>query len=82
MGRSALAGPGRLLHEHLLARVADLGYRTVLASMTEPNPASAALHRFLGFAHVGTLPAVGHKFDAWHDVTLFALRLPEAPTRR
>ena len=71
------AGGGRLLYEHLLSRMADLGYRTVVAGMSEPNPASAALHRSLGFAHVGTLPAVGHKFDAWHDVSFFALRVPE-----
>jgi phosphinothricin acetyltransferase len=71
------AGGGRLLLEHLLRRVVDLGFRTVLAVMGEPNPASAALHRSLGFEHVGTLPAIGYKFDTWHDVSLFSLRLPE-----
>ncbi len=72
------AGGGRLLYDRLLRRVADLGYRTVVAVMAEPNPASDALHRSLGFDHVGTLPAVGHKFGAWHDVSLYALRLPES----
>jgi len=72
-------GGGRLLYEHLLRRVAALGFRTVVAGMTEPNPASTALHRSLGFSEVGTLPAVGYKFDTWHDVTLFALRLPGTP---
>ena len=70
------AGGGRLLYEHLLSRLAGLGYRTVLAATSAPNAASAALHRSLGFDLVGTLPAVGHKFDAWHDVSLYALRLP------
>ena len=34
------AGGGRLLYEHVLGRLATLGYRTVVAGMTEPNPAS------------------------------------------
>jgi len=73
------AGGGRLLYHRLLDRIANLGYRTVVAGTSEPNPASAALHRSLGFAKVGTLSAVGYKFGTWHDVSLYALRLPEAP---
>ena len=71
------AGGGRLLYSHLLSRVTALGYRTVVAGMTEPNPSSAALHRSMGFTHVGTLQAIGYKFGAWHDVSLFTLHLPE-----
>jgi L-amino acid N-acyltransferase YncA len=68
-------GGGRLLYERLLDRMAELGYRTAVAVMTEPNPGSTALHRSVGFDHVGTLPAVGLKHDAWHDVSLWTLDL-------
>ena len=70
-------GGGRLLYQRLLSRVADLGLRTAIAGMTEPNPASAALHSSLGFVRIGTLPSVGRKFDAWHDVSLWSLDLQE-----
>lgn len=32
------------------------------------NQGSVALHRKLGFAHVGTQPATGYKFGRWIDV--------------
>lgn len=34
------------------------------------NTASIELHRALGFAYVGTLSAVGFKFDRWLDVVV------------
>jgi L-amino acid N-acyltransferase YncA len=37
--------------------------------MTQPNEASAALHRALGFTPVGTFRRVGWKHGGWHDVT-------------
>ncbi len=48
--------------------LAARGYRTAVAAMTLPNDASAALHRALGFAEVGTLRRVGWKDGAWRDV--------------
>ena len=62
-------GAGRALYTALLARLADRGYRTVAAGMTQPNEASAALHRALGFREVGTFRRVGWKLGAWHDVS-------------
>jgi phosphinothricin acetyltransferase len=73
-------GGGRLLYQRLLDRLAELGHRTAVAGMTEPNPASTALHRSLGFTLVGTLPAVGWKLDAWRDVTLWSLDLRRRTT--
>jgi phosphinothricin acetyltransferase len=67
------SGGGRALYEALLARLADRGYRTAVASMTLPNEASEGLHRAMGFELVGVYPRIGWKFGAWHDVA-FARR--------
>ena len=61
-------GAGRALYEALFARLAERGYRTAVAGMTLPNPASEGLHRALGFEPVGTFRQVGWKHGAWHDV--------------
>ena len=62
------AGTGRALYEALFARLAERGYRTAVAGMTLPNPASEGLHRALGFEPVGVFRSVGWKLGAWHDV--------------
>ena len=61
-------GVGRTLYEALFARLVERGYRTAVAGMTLPNPASEGLHRALGFEPVGTFRRVGWKHGAWHDV--------------
>lgn len=61
-------GAGRGLYEALLPRLAARGYRTAVAGMALPNPASVGLHAALGFEPVGTFRSVGWKFGAWHDV--------------
>jgi L-amino acid N-acyltransferase YncA len=62
------AGLGRTLYDALLPRLHDRGYRTVLAGIALPNPASEGLHRGLGFEPVGVYRRIGWKFGAWHDV--------------
>jgi phosphinothricin acetyltransferase len=62
------SGLGRALYEALFARLADRGYRTLIAGVTLPNEASLGLHRALGFASVGTFASVGWKLGAWRDV--------------
>lgn len=61
-------GGGRILYEALFARLAERGFRTVVAGMTLPNEASAGLHSAMGFEPVGTFCRIGWKHDAWHDV--------------
>jgi len=61
-------GGGRALYQALLARLAERGFRTVLAGMTLPNDASEGLHRAMGFTPVGTYRQVGFKHGCWHDV--------------
>jgi phosphinothricin acetyltransferase len=62
------SGRGRLLYEALFARLAERGFRTLVAVMTLPNDASEGLHRALGFEPVGTLRRVGWKHGQWRDV--------------
>jgi phosphinothricin acetyltransferase len=40
-----------------------------VAGMTQPNEPSAALHKKLGFAPIGTYRRIGWKHNNWHDVT-------------
>jgi phosphinothricin acetyltransferase len=61
-------GGGRALYVALLERLADRGFRTAVAGMTVPNPASEGLHRALGFEPVGVYRRIGWKHGAWHDV--------------
>jgi L-amino acid N-acyltransferase YncA len=62
------SGAGRALYTVLLERMAQRGYRTAVAGMTLPNPASEGLHRAMGFEPVGVFSRVGWKLGAWHDV--------------
>jgi L-amino acid N-acyltransferase YncA len=61
-------GGGRALYTALFARLAERGFRTVVAGMTLPNDASVGLHRALGFEPVGTYRRIGWKHGRWHDV--------------
>ncbi|MBA3528540.1 MAG: N-acetyltransferase [Propionibacteriaceae bacterium] len=61
-------GGGRALYEVLFSRLAERGFRTVVAGMTLPNDASVGLHRALGFVPVGTYRRIGWKHGGWHDV--------------
>jgi L-amino acid N-acyltransferase YncA len=61
-------GAGRALYEALFARLAERGYRMLVAGMTLPNDASVGLHRAMGFEPIGTYRRIGWKRGAWHDV--------------
>ena len=74
MGRHGRGG-GRQLYEALFARLAERGYRTLIAGMTLPNEASAGLHRALGFEPVGTFRRVGWKHGEWRDVAYAELSI-------
>jgi phosphinothricin acetyltransferase len=43
--------------------------------MAQPDPASNAMHRALGFTEVGTLDEVGFKFGPYVCATCLQLRL-------
>jgi phosphinothricin acetyltransferase len=64
-------GLGRALLAALLAECERAGARQVVAVIADTgSDASAALHRRLGFTHVGRLTGVGHKHGRWIDTVL------------
>lgn len=64
-------GVGRALLTELVSRCADAGVHQVIGVIGDSgNAGSIGLHKALGFHHVGTLTAVGFKFDRWVDTVL------------
>jgi phosphinothricin acetyltransferase len=64
-------GVGRLLLRALIAECEALGFRQMVAVIGDSrHVASIALHESEGFAIVGRLPALGHKFGLWLDSVL------------
>jgi phosphinothricin acetyltransferase len=72
-------GIGRALLEALLCESQARGFRQIIAVIGDsPTQApSVALHRAAGFTMVGTLAAVGFKFDRWLDTVLMQRALGE-----
>ncbi len=67
-------GIGRALYEELFDRLRVQGFRTVVAGITLPNPASIGLHESMGFEPIGALRDIGWK-DGWRDVGYWQLYL-------
>jgi L-amino acid N-acyltransferase YncA len=64
-------GIGRALMDALIARSSLVGFRQMIAVIGDSaQVASIALHRATGFEMVGTITAVGFKFDRWLDTVL------------
>lgn len=72
-------GIGRALYRRLFEDLAEKGFCNAYAGISLPNDASVALHRSVGFEHIGVFKAVGRKFGRWHDVAWFQRTLREAP---
>lgn len=72
-------GAGRALYSALFDRLAERGFRTLVAGMTLPNDASVGLHRALGFEPIGTYRRIGWKHGAWHDVAWTQRVLADGP---
>ena len=68
-------GLGRALLIELIARCRNLGFRQMIAVIGGPEEGSVALHRALGFEHIGTLQATGYKFGEWLDTEVMQLAL-------
>ena len=64
-------GLGTRLYSALFDAISGEDIRSFIAGITLPNPASIALHRRFGFVAVGTMHAVGRKFDQYWDVTWY-----------
>jgi L-amino acid N-acyltransferase YncA len=64
-------GIGQALLSALIARCEAGPWRQMIAVIGDSdNTGSIALHRKLGFRHVGTLDATGFKFGHWVDTVL------------
>lgn len=68
-------GLGTRLYGGLLDMLRQDQVHLVVAVVAQPNPASNALHRRLGFTEVGTLDEVGFKFGRYVSTTWWQLRL-------
>lgn len=68
-------GVGRALMRALIDAGQAAGLHSILARITADNAASIWLHESLGFQHVGTYRALGHKFGERHDVSEYQLVL-------
>ena len=66
-------GVGRALYAALLGCLAGQGYRTAVAIIALPNPASVALHQSLGFHRTGVLENIGFKHGRWIDDDVWQL---------
>lgn len=72
-------GIGRALYESLLAVLPRQDFVEAYAIIVLPNEPSVRLHESTGFSHQVTLPGVGYKFGAWHDVGWWRRSLRERP---
>jgi L-amino acid N-acyltransferase YncA len=68
-------GIGATLYRVLIRILTAQGFANVYAGITQPNPASVALHRSIGMEPVGVYRGVGYKLGAWRDVAWYQLRL-------
>jgi phosphinothricin acetyltransferase len=68
-------GLGRALYADLVPRLRERGLRVLCAGVAQPNEASDALHRALGFEEVGVYRRIGWKAGRWHDVRWWQLHL-------
>ena len=70
-------GLGSALLRSVLDACCRAGVRQIIAVIADTgSDASTALHRRLGFSHVGRLTAVGHKHGRWIDTILMQRSLP------
>ena len=65
------SGVGTALYGALFDSLEGEDIHRIVAGMTLPNEASLALHARFGFSQVGTMSAVGRKFDRYWDVAWF-----------
>ena len=69
-------GIARALMEGIISRCTELGYRQMMARISDEG-SSPAFHAALGFKLAGRTPSVGLKFGRWIDVIEMQLSLGE-----
>jgi L-amino acid N-acyltransferase YncA len=74
-------GIGRALLDRLIEEAEQRGFRQMIAVIGDSDqPASVGLHAAAGFRTIGTLAAVGFKFDRWLDSVLMQRPLGKGAT--
>src|SRR5712692_1910848 len=68
-------GIGRALYSALFEAIAGEDVHRAFAGITQPNPASVALHQSFGFRQVALFSEQGRKFDRYWDVAWFEKEL-------
>jgi phosphinothricin acetyltransferase len=69
-------GIGRKLYGTLLAALSREDVHRAFGGIAQPNDASVALHKSLGYSHVGTYEEVGRKFGRFWDVAWYQKAMP------
>lgn len=64
-------GLGRRLYETLFDALKGEDIHRAFGGITQPNEASVALHKTVGFEHIGTYREIGRKFGRFWDVALY-----------
>jgi phosphinothricin acetyltransferase len=64
-------GIGGALYSALFEAIGEEDVHRIVAGISQPNPASVALHLRFGFRQVGTFSSVGRKFGRYWDVAWF-----------
>lgn len=64
-------GIGRALYSALFEAIGGEDVHRIVAGVSQPNPASVALHLRFGFRQVGVFSSVGRKFGQYWDVAWF-----------
>jgi L-amino acid N-acyltransferase YncA len=70
-------GLGARLYSKLFRMLERQGFYQAFAGISLPNAPSIALHKKLGFRHLGTYAQVGYKLGGWHDVGWWRRQLAE-----
>ena len=73
-------GIGKAMLSTLVDRARDRDISVLLARVSQPNPASVAMHEGLGFATFGTQRRCGEKLGKILDVQLMDLHLDQPTT--
>lgn len=72
-------GIGRALLDTLITRAKASGFHAMVGGIDASNTGSIALHQAMGFAQVGHMPQVGHKFGRWLDLVFMQKLLSDRP---
>ena len=64
-------GLGRRLYQTLFGALSGEDIHRAFGGITLPNEASVALHKAVGFQHIGTYNEIGRKFGKFWDVALY-----------